>query len=301
VRTRARRRVSQPRRPPTHLAPFLEPRQHPALAPRLISRSSALSRSLPTPPASAGDPRPRSRPSSSPETAPSLLELRPEVRHLSPCPIFPIALYARPRRTVVLAWWLADLSRSSSPALVPKVPLPLLKLDKALVLLKPLPHDRNASPSSSGPPKTFSPPFSPLCPWILGLFPAIEFAVAFSPSLPNSGDPRATLARASLNSGDPTAAERNSAARSRSSPLSVPLCPIFIARLRSRITLRARAPDALARLSAPKSPGAGPARSVRPPPLPLTPLARLSALARPPARPPSVADLISAVGFRSNC
>ncbi|PWZ14047.1 hypothetical protein Zm00014a_035863 [Zea mays] len=70
--------------------------------------------------------------------------------------------------------------------------------------------------SSYDPLETFPPPFSPLCPWIHGLFPAIEFAVAFSPSLPNSGDPGATLARASLNSGDPTTAERSSAARSRS-------------------------------------------------------------------------------------
>jgi hypothetical protein len=68
------------------------PRAHP----RLILLSSALSRALPTSPVAAGDPRPRSRPSRSPETAPSLPELRPEVRHLSPCPIFPIALYARP-------------------------------------------------------------------------------------------------------------------------------------------------------------------------------------------------------------
>jgi hypothetical protein len=91
-------------------------------------------------------------------------------------------------------------------------------------------------------PETFSPPFSPLCPRIRGLFPAIEFAMAFSPSLPNSGDPGATLARASLNSGDLTAAEKSSAACSRSPP----------------ITLRARAPNALARLLAPKSPGIGP-------------------------------------------
>jgi hypothetical protein len=42
--------------------------------------------------------------------------------------------------------------------------------------------------SYSGPPEAFSPPFSPLFPWIHGLFPAIEFAVAPSPSLPNSGD-----------------------------------------------------------------------------------------------------------------
>jgi hypothetical protein len=69
--------------------------------------------------------------------------------------------------------------------------------------------------SYSVPPETFSPPFYPLCPWIDGLFPAIEFVVAPSPSLPNFGDPGATLARASLNSGDPTAAERSSAARSR--------------------------------------------------------------------------------------
>jgi hypothetical protein len=71
--------------------------------------------------------------------------------------------------------------------------------------------------SYSGLPETFSPPFSPLCPWIHGLFSTIEFAVAFSPSLPNSGDPMPPLAHASLNSGDPTAMERNSAARSRSS------------------------------------------------------------------------------------
>jgi hypothetical protein len=64
-----------------------------------------------------------------------------------------------------------------------------------------------------------------------------------------------------------------------------PLRPIFIARPRSRIMLRSRAPDALARLSAPKPPGAGFARSVRSPPLSLTPLARLSVLACPRARP----------------
>jgi hypothetical protein len=57
---------------------------------------SALSRTLPSPPDAAGDPRPRSRPSSSPETARSLPELCPEVRHLYPCPIFPIALCAWP-------------------------------------------------------------------------------------------------------------------------------------------------------------------------------------------------------------
>jgi hypothetical protein len=84
--------------------------------------------------------------------------------------------------------------------------------------------------SFSGPPETFSPPFSPLYPWIHGLFPAIEFAVAPSPSLPNSGDPGATLARASLNAGDLTDAERSGAARSRLFPRSDPLHSIQIER-----------------------------------------------------------------------
>ncbi|PWZ29678.1 hypothetical protein Zm00014a_003400 [Zea mays] len=66
--------------------------------------------------------------------------------------------------------------------------------------------------SCSGPPEAFSPPLYPLCPWIHDLFPAIEFTVAPSPSLPNSGDLGATLACACLNSGDLTAAERSGAA-----------------------------------------------------------------------------------------
>jgi hypothetical protein len=96
VRSHARRRISRPRRPPTRPAPFIEPRKCLAHTPHLISRSFALSRALPTPPATARDPRPRSQPSSSPETAPSLPELRPEVRHLSPCPISLITPYAQP-------------------------------------------------------------------------------------------------------------------------------------------------------------------------------------------------------------
>ena len=66
--------------------------------------------------------------------------------------------------------------------------------------------------SFSDPPEAFSPPFSPLCSWIHGPFPAIEFAVAPSSSLPNSGDPGHPLAHACLNSGDLTTAERSSAA-----------------------------------------------------------------------------------------
>jgi hypothetical protein len=96
VRTRARRRVSRPRRPPTRPAPFIKPRQCLARTPCLISLNFTLSRALLTPPAAAGDPCPHSRPSSSPEIAPSLPELRPEVRHPSPCPISLIAPYVRP-------------------------------------------------------------------------------------------------------------------------------------------------------------------------------------------------------------
>jgi hypothetical protein len=50
VRTRARRRVSRPRRPPTRPTPILEPRQCLALAPRLISHTLVLSHALPSPP-----------------------------------------------------------------------------------------------------------------------------------------------------------------------------------------------------------------------------------------------------------
>jgi hypothetical protein len=80
--------------------------------------------------------------------------------------------------------------------------------------------------SFSGPLDTFSPPFSLLCSWIHGSFPAIEFAVAPSSSLPNSDDPGATLARACLNSGDLTTAERSGATHSRLFPWTDPLRPI---------------------------------------------------------------------------
>jgi hypothetical protein len=53
---------------------------------------------------------------------------------------------ARPRQTAVLARRPVDLARSSSPVLVPKVPLSLLKLAKALARLKPPPRSRDSSP-----------------------------------------------------------------------------------------------------------------------------------------------------------
>jgi hypothetical protein len=183
--------------------------------------------------------------------------------------------------------------------------------------------------SCSGPPETFSRLFSPLCPWIHGLFPAIDFVVAPSPSLPKSDDPRATLARARLNFGDLTAAERNDAARSRLFPGLIPSVRFRSNDLDRGVPLRASAPDALTHLLVPPAAahpsrsdfpcpilierlgpprtsvavrfpsGAGPTRSVHSPPLSLTlPVPPVSA--RPPARAPSAADLISAVGFRSD-
>jgi hypothetical protein len=53
---------------------------------------------------------------------------------------------AQPRRSAALVWWPADLARSSSPVLVPKVHLPLLKPAQALVRLKSPPRGRNGSP-----------------------------------------------------------------------------------------------------------------------------------------------------------
>jgi hypothetical protein len=76
--------------------PFLEPHQCPAHTPRLTSLDFTLSRALHMPPAAAGDPRPRSWPSSSLETAPSLPELCPDVRHLCPCSISLVSLCAWP-------------------------------------------------------------------------------------------------------------------------------------------------------------------------------------------------------------
>jgi hypothetical protein len=105
-------------------------------------------------------------------------------------------------------------------------PLPLLKLAKALVRLKSPPRVLNGSPEFLRPARDSLTTVPPLCPWIHGPFPTIEFAVEPSPSLPNSCDPGATLARAYLSSGDFTAAERSGAAHSRLFPRSDPLRPI---------------------------------------------------------------------------
>jgi hypothetical protein len=96
VRTRARHLISRPRRPPTSPASFLEPRGAPRTPLASLRSAFTLSRALPSSPDATRDPRLRCRPSSSLETAPSLTELHPEVRHPSPCPISLIAPCVRP-------------------------------------------------------------------------------------------------------------------------------------------------------------------------------------------------------------
>jgi hypothetical protein len=111
VRTHARHRISRPRRPPTRPTPFIEPRQCPAHNPHLISRSFTLSRALPTPPAAAGD---RSKPPRAPPRGETPLPV-PNFPYCALCSANFAFAGARPRRSAVLAWWLADLARSSSP------------------------------------------------------------------------------------------------------------------------------------------------------------------------------------------
>jgi hypothetical protein len=142
----------------------------PALTPPPHFTQSCSARALLMPPDLVGDPRPPPRPSSSPETAPSHLELRPEVRHPCPCSISPILLYRRPisassefgRGGPNFALSSAELARSSALALVPKVPLPLLKLSQALACLKPSPRGRNPSPEFLRPARGLFPAIPPL-------------------------------------------------------------------------------------------------------------------------------------------
>jgi hypothetical protein len=123
VCTRARRRISRPRRSPTRPAPFLEPRQWPAHTPHLISRSFALSRS-----AYATSRRQRPVPAFLAihlnGDCSKLPRVPPRGETLVPVPNFPYCTLcsanfafagAQPRRSAVLAWWPVDLARSSSP------------------------------------------------------------------------------------------------------------------------------------------------------------------------------------------
>jgi hypothetical protein len=93
-------------------------------------------------------------------------------------------------------------------------PLPLLKPAQALARLKSPPRGRNRSSELPRPAQDLLTAALPSLPVDSWPFPAIEFAVAPSSPLSNSGHPGATVARACPNSGDLTAVERSGAARS---------------------------------------------------------------------------------------
>jgi hypothetical protein len=109
--------------------------------------------------------------------------------------------------------------------------------------------------------------------------------VAPSSPLPNSGDPGATLAHASLNAGDFTTVERSSAARSRLFPRSDPLRPIQIERPGPRNTASRTRAYRLARLSAPPATAHPPRSDFSPSDLDRTAWTRSDPL-RPPRNPP---------------
>jgi hypothetical protein len=201
--------------------------------------------------------------------------------------------------------------------------LPLLKLAKALACLKSPPRGRNGSSEFLWPVRdlltTRSPLYArgfmasslplsspwrplPLCPTPATLEPLL-LAPASTPAtspprrrtaLPMVAHPSRSDFPCSILIARP--GPRDTASRTRAlarlsalpaaahPPWSGPLHPIQIERPEPQDTaLRTRA---LARLLAPKPPSAGPARSASSPPLSLTlPLARLSALAHPRARP----------------
>jgi hypothetical protein len=136
VRTRARSRVSRPQCPPTRPAPLLRapplPRAHPSPH---FARLHPLSRSAH---ATSNRRRPALAFPAIQLTGDRSKPLRALPRGETPVlvPNFPYCALcssnfavagARPRRSAALARWPADLARSSSPVLVPKVHLPLLK------------------------------------------------------------------------------------------------------------------------------------------------------------------------------
>jgi hypothetical protein len=97
--------------------------------------------------------------------------------------------------------------------------------------------------SSSGPPETFSPSFFPLCPWIHGLYCVRRGVLSLSaqPQRPqNPPSTRLPQLRRPHRRG-----EEQRRPQPFTPPWSDPIRPILIARPRSRIPLRARAPCAL--------------------------------------------------------
>jgi hypothetical protein len=121
VCTRARRRISRPRRLPTGPAPFIEPRQCPArpsphfvqLRPLSHSAHAASRRRRPAPTFPAipltGD---RSKPPRAPPQGETSV-LVPNFPYCALCSANFTFVGARPRRSAVLARWPADLAWSS--------------------------------------------------------------------------------------------------------------------------------------------------------------------------------------------
>jgi hypothetical protein len=155
VRTRARRRVSRPRRPPMRPAPLFRalpvPRAHPSphfvqLHPLSCSAHAAsrCRRPAPTFPTIqlTGD---RSKPPRAPPRGETPVPV-PNFPYCAMCSSNFAFAGARPRWSAALTQWPADLARSSSPVLIPKVHLPLLKPAQALACLKSPPRCRNGSP-----------------------------------------------------------------------------------------------------------------------------------------------------------
>jgi hypothetical protein len=207
---------------------------------------------------------------------------------------------AQPRRTTVLARWPTDLAWSSSPALVPKVLLPLLKLSNALACLKPPPRGRNASPELLQPTRD---PLSAVLPslpsdswplprhWVRRGVLSLSAQLRRPRSHPSSRLPQ--LRRPHRRE------EEQRCLQPFIPPRSDPLRPIFIAWPRSRDTAsRSRAWRPGLPVSAQASWRW--ARSVSAPSPSAADTSGPLVNARPPARAPSAADVISAVGFRSD-
>jgi hypothetical protein len=138
--------------------------------------------------------------------------------------------------------------------------------------------------SYSGLPEVFSPPFSPICPWIRGPSPPLSLPWRPLPLCPTP----VTLDPPSSRLPQLRRPHRRGEEQRRPQlfipPRSDPLRPILIARSRSWVPLRTRAPCALGLPINAQVPWRGPARSVHPPSV-ADALARLSALACSRARP----------------
>jgi hypothetical protein len=179
----------------------------------------------------------------------------------------------------------ANPTPSSAPALAQSAPPPLLELARALSRPIATPGGWNSSPKLPRPARSFS--FAVLPSLTSVSWPQSRHRVR-RVVFPLSDELRRPRNRHSMHAPQLQRLHRRGKERRRSQPFTP---PDLISPVRSRshdrdraIPLRAHAPCVRARLSAPVFPSAGTDRSVRPPPQSLTPLARLSALARPHAR-----------------